>query len=168
MANKLIFKSKKDFSNLKQQNRHRASKYLLLKEYEIVQSKIDNYGSSDISYKTLTITLTAAALFASKSDYFGDNVLIVTCLIIFYILFSEGKNNIYEMRLANRAQALEKALNKDGKIKHFPGIVNTIINQEVLFGDVVVHIIFYCYRFIFYYGIVGFLLFHYIIAVRAV
>lgn len=162
MTKKLSFKSKKNYSDLKQHRTPRIPINLLLQEYEIVQQKIDNYGSSDISYKTLTTTLTAASLFASKKNYLGNNVLLATCLIITVILFSEGKNHIYERRLAARAQALEKAISKNGVIKIFPGIVQSVTGKnEVSFWDVINHLLKTWSHFLLYYGIIAFLLFHY-------
>jgi len=159
VTKKLSYQSKKDFSELKSQKIRGVSKYLLLKEYEIIQQKIDNYGSSDIAYKTLTITLTAAALFASKDIYLGSSVLIITCFIILIILYSEAKNSIYEIRLVNRAQTVEKAIEKNGIIKKFPCIVYTSINDKVLFIDVFMHMILNWYKFIFYYSIILFILY---------
>lgn len=162
MPKKIILKKDKDFSHLKKKSEPKTPKFLLLKEYEIIQKKIDNYGSSDIAYKTLTITLTAAALFASEKPIFGNECLLFATFIITIILFEEGKNHIYEKRLADRARTIEKAIPKGARGKPFPGIVTCVAKKEKLsFKEIIDHVRKNSSQFIIYYLIIITLLYYY-------
>lgn len=162
MAKRIILKTDKDFSHLKKRSEPNTPKLLLLKEYEIIQKKIDNYGSSDIAYKTLTITLTAAALFASGKLIFGNECLLFATFIITTILFEEGKNHIYEKRLADRARTIEKAISKGARVKPFPGIVTCVAKKEKLsFKEIIDYIRTNSSQFIIYHIILTTLLYYY-------
>jgi hypothetical protein len=162
MTQRLTIKKRKDFSKLKNQSKNRIPRYLLLKEYEMIQQKIDNYGSSDISYKALVVTITAGSILANDKLDLNSSVLLLSCLVIFIILLSVGRNDIYIGRLVNRAQMLEKSINKDCSIKHFPGIVQNTIRDQVMIDDVLLHVMLYCEKFLLYYIIMIVIFYHYI------
>jgi len=107
-----------------------------MREYEIVQRKIDNYGTSDIMYNTLVASATFASLYSI--EFVGVFGPVLGAIVVLITLYAESKNHLYEKKLFTRAQQLEKAISKGGVIKRFPSIAYDVMgDNKVKFPEVI-------------------------------
>lgn len=110
---------------------HRLQKiprYFLLREYEAIQRKIDNYGGDNNARMTIIVSVLAAALFTSNNSY-GVWPSIVGIMVIFVFLLTESKNDLHIEKLKQRAYVLERAIERDCKVKSFPYIARSVMGK---------------------------------------
>ena len=107
---------------------------ILIQEYLILQTKIDNYGSNSFKIKAIIIPLASAAIYLILKEERG--VLAFFALIgTLALLYYEAINNIYKGVLSERARYVERLLKYPGiRKKRFssPHIAHALIARNLI------------------------------------
>lgn len=112
----------------KQRMAENPHKDILLKEYEIIQRKLDNYGRSSIAYKGFSIAVLGAT--ALGKEQFVVIAYVAGLAVLFVIMLIEVQNCIYEMRLAERVLVIERALNNRLTVRQTPMIAAVLSRKQ--------------------------------------
>lgn len=113
----------------KQQNAENPHKDILLKEYEIIQRKLDNYGRSSIAYKGFSVAILGATALGKGAPV--GHTFVAGLAVLFVIMLIEVQNCIFETRLAERVLVLERALNNRLVVRKTPMIAAVLSRKKI-------------------------------------